>query len=332
VAAVSWQKGRPTFGDAARLNYAWLINPRVPDTHWQGDPPGSGTPRHPTRRIFSAPAAFEFATPIGGTYPPWYDPSYWNEGLRPRLDWRKEMSVVEANAVFSARAFAAALVAGFLLLALAGGRSRASLRALGDQPALLIPGLIGLAGFFFGTTLAGSKPPWGLLQTRYLAPFLVLLFVGALASVRVAGSRTRLVSAVALGLALTAFLAVSFRLGADVGRTPAASGRRPWDVALGLHEAGLPTGSKVALLGPNDDCYWARLAGVRIVGELRTPEFWAADGPTRAEALRRLRTAGATAIISPPGVKRPGNMAAKGWVRIGGSEHYLLSLEWLSRP
>jgi hypothetical protein len=326
AAAVSWQKGRPTFGDAARLNYAWLINPRVPDTHWQGEPPGSGTPRHPTRRIFSAPAAFEYATPIGGTYPPWNDPSYWNDGLRPWFDWRKEIGVVAANALFCARTFGAALAGGFLLLALAGGALRASLRGLGGQAVLLIPGLVGLAGFFFGTTLPGSKLPWGLLQTRYLGPFIVLLFVGLLASVRPSSSRGRLVSAISVGLALAAFLTLSFRLGVDVERAPAGRGSRSWDVARGLQEAGLPAGSMVALLGPNDDCYWARLARLRIVAELQTPEFWQADGPTRGEVLRRLRATGATAIVSPPGVRRPGNMAAKGWQRIGGTAHYLLFL------
>jgi hypothetical protein len=326
AAAVSRQKGRPTFGDAARLNYAWLVNPRVPDTHWQGNPPGSGSPRHPTRRIFAAPAAFEFATPIGGTYPPWYDPSYWNEGLRPRFDGRKEMAVVQANVAFSARTFGAALVAGFLLLALAGGRPGASLKALGDQAVLLMPGLAGLGGFLFGTILPGFKPPWGLLQTRYLGPFLALLFVAALASVQVAAGRRRIVSTLSLGLALAALLALSFRLGAGVEQARTARPRRPWDAARGLREAGLPDGSKVALLGPNDDCYWARLAGFRIVAEVQAPEFWEADGPARGEVLRRVHAAGAAAIVSPPGVRRPGNMEAKGWVRAGTSDYYLLPL------
>jgi hypothetical protein len=334
-AAVSWQKGRPTFGDAARLNYAWLVNPRVPDTHWQGEPAGSGTPRHPTRQIFEVPAAYEFATPIGGTYPPWYDPSYWNEGLRPRFGWRTEMAVLARNALFCAAIFGAALIGGVLLLALAGGEPAASLRALPAEGVLLVPGLIGLAGFFCGTTLPGSKPPWGLLQTRYLGPFVVLLFVGALASLRVAkapAARRRI--SVAAGLVAFAVLVrLSFALGQDVERASARSaGKRPWAVADGLHEANVPSGSKVALLGPNDDGYWARLAGVRIVAELQTPEFWEADGGTRSEVLRRIRATGAVSLVSPPGVRRPGNMAAKGWSRLGASDHYLLSLERFSRP
>jgi hypothetical protein len=335
AAAVSWQKGRPTFGDAARLNYAWLVNPGVANPHWRGEPAGSGTPRHPTRKIFEVPAAYEFATPIGGTYPPWYDPSYWSEGLRPRFEWRTEMSVLVKNARFCGAIFGAALIGSFLLLALAGGEPAASLRALPAEGMLLVPGLVGLAGFFVGTTLPGSKPPWGLLQTRYLGPFVVLLFVGALASLRIstAPEARRRVSMVAALFAFVALVRLSFALGQDVERARTrSSGRRPWAVAAGLHEASVPSGSKVALLGPNDDGYWARLAGVRIVAELQTPEFWEADGPTRAAVLRRLRPTGAVALISPPGVRRPGNMAAKGWSRLGASDHYLLSLERFSRP
>ena len=43
------QKGRLTFGDSGRLNYASLVNPGAPQVHWQGEPVGSGTPRHTTR-------------------------------------------------------------------------------------------------------------------------------------------------------------------------------------------------------------------------------------------------------------------------------------------
>ena len=54
------------------LNHAWLANPGryvIPDTNWQGGPDQYGTPVHPTRLIWASPMAFEFATPIGGTFP-----------------------------------------------------------------------------------------------------------------------------------------------------------------------------------------------------------------------------------------------------------------------
>jgi len=50
--------------------------------NWQGGPSDNGAPIHATRQISSNPAIFEFATPIGGTYPPWYDPIYWSQGAK----------------------------------------------------------------------------------------------------------------------------------------------------------------------------------------------------------------------------------------------------------
>ena len=40
---------------------------------------------HPTRQIMTHPPVFEFDGPVPGTYPPWTDPSYWNEGVHPRF-------------------------------------------------------------------------------------------------------------------------------------------------------------------------------------------------------------------------------------------------------
>jgi hypothetical protein len=80
--ALSRQKGRFTFSDTGRLNYAWSITRHITLRNWHGEVPGSGTPVHPTRQLLLHPPVFEFDGPILGTYPPWTDPSYWNEGLQ----------------------------------------------------------------------------------------------------------------------------------------------------------------------------------------------------------------------------------------------------------
>ncbi|MGB7603709.1 MAG: hypothetical protein WBM24_25650, partial [Candidatus Sulfotelmatobacter sp.] len=90
IAALSKQKGRLTFGDSGTLNYASLVNPGAPQVHWQGQPVGSGTPKHTTRQVLEDPPVYEFAEPVAGTYPPWYDPSYWNEGVRPSFRLRAQ--------------------------------------------------------------------------------------------------------------------------------------------------------------------------------------------------------------------------------------------------
>ena len=78
IAALSAARGYLTIGDNGSLNYAWLVNPGelvIPNRYWQGGPEGYGAPVHPVRRLWDAPAVYEFASPVGGTYPPWTDPS-----------------------------------------------------------------------------------------------------------------------------------------------------------------------------------------------------------------------------------------------------------------
>ena len=81
IISLSKAKGRPTFSEVGKLAYAWHVNNVTKFNgvaqfvHWQGEQPRNGTPKHPTRRIRDVPAVYEFATPIGGTFPPGFDPS-----------------------------------------------------------------------------------------------------------------------------------------------------------------------------------------------------------------------------------------------------------------
>ena len=47
---------------------------------------------HPSRKILDTPPIYEFATPVKGTLPIWYDPSYWTEGAVPRVSLKRELS------------------------------------------------------------------------------------------------------------------------------------------------------------------------------------------------------------------------------------------------
>ena len=51
IAALSRAKGRLTFGDSGRLNYAFFIDRVQHYGGWQGGPPGAGIPVHPTRKL-----------------------------------------------------------------------------------------------------------------------------------------------------------------------------------------------------------------------------------------------------------------------------------------
>ena len=99
---LSIQKRHFTFGDSGRLNYAWAVAPRTFWRNWQGEEPGSGKPLHPTRQLLRSPRLFAFDGPIIGTYPPWLDPSYWNEGLQWHFSPRAQLEVLTANLLVEA--------------------------------------------------------------------------------------------------------------------------------------------------------------------------------------------------------------------------------------
>ncbi len=77
VQLISVRVGRPSTGEAGRLNYAWYV---LGTKHV--DQPGPPIPSlvHPPRVLLSAPRILEFGAPIPGTVPMLYDQSYWSAG------------------------------------------------------------------------------------------------------------------------------------------------------------------------------------------------------------------------------------------------------------
>ena len=144
VYALSGAKHRFTFGDAGTLAYGWMVQ-GVPMLHWHGGPPGNGVPVHPDRQIYSRPDAFEFASPVSGTYPPSYDYSYWAEGMIVRPEVRTHLrrlarSLREYLSFFDEEM--SGVVAIVVCLWLIGVRGWSAWRGLAQEWRLLIPGLL----------------------------------------------------------------------------------------------------------------------------------------------------------------------------------------------
>jgi len=78
---LSRSRQRFTFGDVGKLAFAITVD-QIPQFFWQGEK-GSGVPTHPVRQLLAHPHIFEFASPIGGTYPPAFDGGLL-AGRRPR--------------------------------------------------------------------------------------------------------------------------------------------------------------------------------------------------------------------------------------------------------
>ena len=109
VLALSRERGKFAYSDSGWLNYLWCVDIPAPfgDSAGSGLPPSDdgkgslssafGVPIHPIRQLLANPPLFEFARPIGGTYPFWYNPAYWYEGMKPRILLRRQLEVLKSN-------------------------------------------------------------------------------------------------------------------------------------------------------------------------------------------------------------------------------------------
>ncbi len=341
IIALSVAKGRLTFGDSGKLNYAWYVN-GVPGVYWRGEPEGSGTPQHPTRKVMENPAVYEFARPVGGTYPHWYDPSYWNEGLTPRFDLNRQIKTIVSGArvyyyFLFPLALRGSLMIGLFILLYMSGRGWLVFKDVATSWFLLVPALAAFAMY----SLVHA-------EERFIGSFITLLFVGLFAGVRLCDSREsrRLVQCVAIIIVAMFCLTIgppSARAAYATLRDVIKGEAEPyvnWQVAEGLKQMGVRPGTTVAVLntsiGPpgylgntrsSDNMRWARLARLQIVAEVYSREgennFWAADGATRQRVVEAFVQAGAEIVVDD---KVPGWAVAEGWQRIGYTDHYVYFL------
>ena len=319
VAALSKQKGRLTFGDSGRLAYASMVNPNVPQKHWQGAPAEGGIPKHTTRQLLDRPPVFEFAEPVGGTYPPWYDPSYWNEGAHGTFRLRAQIRVL----VQSARNYTKMLVrqmgllAGVLIFIFCGGAP--TRRAILSNWPLIAAAGLGLGAYSLV-----------LVRSRYIGGFFVLLFVAILAGIRLPKNTQSapLLKYVAAGVMATILFSVVARLAETAYMANTVYGdAMPKDelrAAEGLQSMGLRAGDPVASIGDGTIDYWARLGRFKIVAEVFSPDagklrFWSESWERRKLAYECLGRSGAKVVVvwNPPE-----SGMDPGWKQIAKTNYY----------
>jgi len=332
VVALSRAKGRLTIGDTARLNYAWHVNSATPFIHWQGEPDGvHGTPAHPTRKLLDSPALYEFGSPVAGTYPPWYDPTYWHEGLTARVSLTRQFRAVARNLLLAYqflfyRFFPGAIAACLFILFY---MSRRSLRRIARDTwaywFLLAPALIA-SGFYLLVHF----------EQRYFAPFAVLISMSFIASVRLPRSieAQRLVAALVIFMLAMFTLSIGYYSARDLYSTmrdlapgQAAQHDVQWRVADELRLRGVAPGERVASIGNAMFNAWPRLARVRVVAEISTrtgddvERFWAGDAALKNRVIETFARTGANVVVAE-GIPRWAS-GTEGWQRIGTTNYYV---------
>jgi hypothetical protein len=289
IILISGAKARFTFGDSGKLNFAWN-NYGLPNCNWQGQS-DSGTPLHPTRMVDSDLQMFEFNGPIAANYPPWYDPSYWNDGLSPRFSGRLVFRNFVRNATIIALDFARPRVwfAGVIVLLLICDPV-ATVRSSFHYWYLIAPSLCVFAAY----SLTAA-------ELRYLPAWLLMVWAALLAGLRLrSGSMSRIGQCVAILMAALIVASMVNGLYAQSRSVRHDEASENYFIAEGLPGLGIVRGDKVGAIGFDNDAHWAYLDDLRIVAEIRTGNvcrFWNESPAEKSDVLQKFSRAGAKAII-----------------------------------
>lgn len=315
VITLSLQKGRLTFGDSGKLNYAWYVNGVERWTHWQGE--SGGAPVHPTKKIHDVPAVFLFADPFGRVvHSPWFDPSYWYEGLQAEFDARQQLAAIRVGL----RGYGDLLLgltpqAGAILLLLLGSTARASIRPIFCAFLPVLLPAFALCGMYLLVHL----------EPRFIAAPIVIVVLCAFAAVAmtIERSKQRLLATGAIAIAIASVAAITAGGVRDAAIVPGRADIH-YRVADALAGIGVEPGDAVATIGSGYEAYWARIAGVRIVAE----QPWDAEkDPTPPRFLRHeqmgpiFRPTGATVVVT---CLRPDSV--EGWLPLASTGCYAMKL------
>jgi hypothetical protein len=318
--ALSRSKGHFTFGDSGRITYAVLVAGGTPSSIWRAIPPALGTPIHKPLKIFDMPPVYEYSAPFAGTFPPWYDPSYWFEGLHPHFDLKWQVDALRhgLDAYFDLSTRLSGILAGFLVLLFLGNSVRGFARNIWKEVFLWGPAISGLAMY----ALVRVEP-------RFLSGFLILLWAALFSALRIPRSEAGLVlgRSVSLAIVLVLGFQIAWSVGHSVVRLVISGASPDWAVAQELRAARIEPGDRIAFVGfALTNHYWAHMAGATIVVEV-SPEapssFWTASPAIKAQVLQAVANAGVKVVVARD---VPPSLLHDGWQNVTGSDYYLLTL------
>ena len=311
ITVLSRSKHRVTFGDSGSIAYEVYVNGVDQFV------PTSSSLKHPVNKIYDMPPTYEFGVPIGGTYPLWYDSTYWHEGIRPYFDLAQQSHAIAASLVTYSRQFCSVFlqlnvsVVLLVLYLISPQPSACFKRAWASWPFLIIClAAMGLYALVYA-------------ESRYFAPFIVLFWLAAFCGVHLPDSRglVRTIAVVVVAVSITSIAQTAWNTPSE-----APSTADYYRLATALRDYGITRGSKLAVIGTEpfgkSGAFSARLARAQIVAQIRSSDlFWAAPAITRAEVLQALARGGAQAVLASD-VPTSANLST-GWHRLGTSTDYI---------
>lgn len=311
--ALSYRSGKPTIGETGRLNYIWYVNRFHRHTGWV-DTGEHGTPQHAPRKLMDKPEILEFAGPVSGTFPLWYDPGYWYAGVKARFDWQQQFAMLRDNAqiYWELLRYMNGLLAGALLLGVLVLRDRRFTKPE-RRWAWQLAWPLSVISLYW---LVHTEP-------RFVAPFFVLFWMalyGVLMGRVAATPRKVILVTVIATMAIPSLLMAGmifrslFEESSDRGRPVQQQ------AAADLEAMGLEKGDRLAIVGEGFEAYYAQIAGLKIVAQVPSEEEFQQLSPSELQSVTALLSAlGVEALIAK---ERPLQVAAADWRELAGSSGY----------
>jgi hypothetical protein len=348
IAALSHQKGRFDFGDSGNLNYVWFVAGTEKMHLQQSQTALFGSAdvnlKHPEKQLFNDPPIFSYKELPYGTYPDWFDTSFFNERIKAHMNPRLQIIVIGQciKRILRYMCNHPEAYALFAVLLLLGARLYPAWRPTANA-FWLVPFLLGIATLCI----------YGIVnvEDRYLSAAFLALLLPLFAALRIAPARENQAvqtiasrTAASAAIALLALLAIgeSARTVGELRRrlvfALSPTGWYDHDIfpaAHALNALGVSPGDTVACIGTiacTYDHYWARLAGVRILTEIYEPNPplypYLAATPNREQAYDVARREGAKVLVGyfDPGLMTGNNPVSAGWRELGQTHFYALPL------
>jgi 4-amino-4-deoxy-L-arabinose transferase-like glycosyltransferase len=346
VAALSRQKHRFDFGDSGALNYAWYVSGtnKMHIEPWMTNSFGSASVKliHPEVQLLAQPGIYSYRAERYGTYPAWFDPTYFHERIVPIFNAKRLLHRDVRNVVLSLRYVLNHPEASILLALLLMCGARFGFKDWRHSAFWLPPVALGLV-------------IWGIyglvnIEERYVTLAYLIVTLPLFATLqtpgRMAGSDTPWLRRCATAMvALLAFLALgeTLRVALDERRNESGLGLpaswyspQMYGAAKALNALGVGDGDEIACMGTIaclNDPYWMRLADVRVLTEVYNPDathlLQEFEGlPNRQKVDDVLKAQGAKVVVAAfdPGEMNGHTPASAGWIRLGESNLYALPL------